>query len=159
MRWAIVAAFLTSTMFYVRESSAMFDMFRLCVFSAVRGVVLDHGRPVAGAKVMRSFGPPAKPVTDEAVTNEKGEFQLPAVFRTSVIAALLPHQPHIDQTIMITYGGKEFLGWAAAKWDYEENSETGGRPADVVCRLDSEPSKRGEIFGICEPIEPHVQSE
>ncbi len=128
----------------------MFDMFKLCVFSAIKGVVLERGQPVPGARVVRGYGPPDDPVIDETVTNERGEFHLPTIYRTSLFAALFPHEPVIRQNVTIQHGGREYPAWFAYKRDYDENTETDGKPAEVVCRLEAEPQRRGKIFGICE---------
>jgi hypothetical protein len=130
----------------------MFDNFKLCIFSEVRGIVLDHGRPVPGAKIVRTFDWHWTDETgrDEATTNEKGEFRMPAIFRTTVFGALIPHEPFVFQKISIVLDGKEIRAWATDKRDYELNSETGGKPPNITCRLENEVKHRGRIYGICE---------
>ena len=34
--------------------------------------------------------------------------------------------------------------------DYDDNSENKGRPLRVTCRLETEPARRADVFGICE---------
>ena len=148
----LVFALINSTA--IEKANAMFDKFRLCVFSAVKGVVLDHGRPVTGAKVLRTYEwgwGGDREERDEAVTDESGRFQMPAIFRTSVSGALIPHEPHISQLLTIVANGKEYMAWSVMKRDYEENSEVDGKPTSIICRLENEVGRHGTIYGICEP--------
>jgi hypothetical protein len=67
----------------VEKANAMFDMFRLCMFSAVKGSVRDHGQPVKGARIVRTYEwgwGGDKEERDETITNDSGEFVMPAVF-------------------------------------------------------------------------------
>lgn len=127
-------------------------MGKFCLFSAVQGVVLSQGQPVVGAVIERKFvwAWGNETSTDQAVTDANGEFHLSAIFRGSLLGSILPHQPHIVQTLRIQYQGKEYLAWAFAKMNYQENSELKGKPIALICRLENEPSHKGEIYGICE---------
>ncbi len=137
----------------VQDSYAMFDKFKLCVFSAVSGVVIDRGQPVNGAKVVRRFRWHWRDedVRDEAITDKDGRFQFPALYRTSVLAALLPHEPVIEQLITISHDSKEYMAWSVGKRDYDEDTESDGKPANITCRLENERTHHGRIYGICEP--------
>lgn len=127
-------------------------MGKVCVFSAVQGVVLSQNQPVAGAVINRKFiwtwG--KETGVDEAVTDANGEFRLPAIFRSSLLGSFLPHQPFIEQTLLILHQGKEYKAWMFDKMNYEENGELQGKPISLVCRLENEPSRKGEIYGICD---------
>ena len=129
-------------------------MGRMCLFSAVKGVVLDHGVPVEGATIERSYdwGWKNQSGSDNTLTGENGEFALPAIWGWSILGSLLPHEPFVTQTILITHGGKSYKGWLMDKRGYEENDELDGRPISVTCRLDTEPARHGKVFGICEPM-------
>ena len=128
-------------------------MGKKCLFSAVKGVVLEHGRPVEGAVIERSYEWAWKQQKggDSTTTDAQGAFALPVIWGRSLSASLLPHEPNVRQTILIRYAGKSYDAWFVNKGGYEENDELGGRPISVVCRLDSEPTRRGAVFGICEP--------
>lgn len=128
-------------------------MGKMCLFSAVHGVVLEHGQPVAGATIERSYNWAWKNRSgnDQATTDARGEFSLPAIWGSSVFGSLLPHEPMVEQTILIHVAGKTYKGWMLDKHNYAENGELGGRQIDIVCRLEAEPSHHGKVYGICEP--------
>jgi len=125
---------------------------KLCIFSAVQGIVLSQNQPVAGATIHRKFVWTWGKETgiDEAMTDAKGEFRLPAIFRSSLLGSFLPHQPFIEQTLLIKHQGQEYKAWMFDKMDYEENGELKGKPISLVCRLENPPSRQGEVYGICE---------
>ena len=88
-------------------------MGKKCLFSAVKGVVLDHGRPVEGAIIERSYKWSWKDQSggDNTTTDARGAFSLPVIWGHSLSASLLPHEPLISQTILIKYGGKSYDAW------------------------------------------------
>jgi len=127
-------------------------MTRKCLFSEVHGVVLDHGQPVAGARLERTWfwhwndergG-------DTTNTDAAGAFRFPAVNGRSLSGSLLPHEPVIEQKILIQHGGKTYRAWVFSKGEYGENGELDGRPIRLTCRLESEPTRKQGVFGICE---------
>lgn len=128
-------------------------MGKKCLFSAVTGVVLDHGKPVEGAVIERSYQWIWKGQNggDRTTTDAQGAFALPVIWGRSLSASLLPHEPFIRQTIRIRYGDRSFDAWFLNKGGYNENDELGGRPISLMCRLESQPARHGEVFGICEP--------
>lgn len=128
-------------------------MGNLCLFSAVTGVVLDHGRPVEGARLERSYEWRWKPESgrDETRTDADGRFRLPAITRGSLLGSLLPHEPFVRQTLLIHHAGRTYQAWMFNKGEYAENGELGGRPISLVCRLEASPEHHGEVYGICEP--------
>lgn len=128
-------------------------MGRMCLFSAVKGVVLDHGKPVEGAIIERSYewGWKSQLGSDSTSTNSHGDFHLPVIWGYSLLGSLLPHQPVVRQTILIKYGGKSYEAWLVNKMGYEQNDELDGRPITLTCRLEAEPARHGKVFGICEP--------
>lgn len=141
---ALLLGLMTTT-----EASAMG---KLCLFSAVQGVVLSQGQPVSDALVSRQFNWAwgKENGADETRTNAAGEFSLPAIFRNSLTASFLPHQPFIEQTILLKYQNREYKAWLFDKMDYEENSELGGKPISLRCSLENEPSRKNGVYGICE---------
>lgn len=156
-RWRVLGAgllavLLASVLFWttVDEANAMGNK---CLFSAVKGVVLDNGTPVQGARIERSYKWMWKDQTgaDGTVTDAAGAFSLPSIWGGSFFGSLLPHEPLVRQTILIKHAGKSYKAWMFNKGEYAENGELKGRPISLVCRLDAEPTHHGEVFGICEP--------
>ncbi len=128
-------------------------MGKMCLFSAVRGVVLDHGKPVAGATIERSYHWAWKDQAggDSTVTDDKGGFAFPAIWGHSLLGSLLPHEPFVEQTILIHHAGNTYKAWMLDKRNYKENGELGERPVSLVCRLEAEIEHHGKVYGICEP--------
>ncbi len=127
-------------------------MAKLVLFSAIQGRVLDNGKAVAGAQIERSWrwGWKNEDGADHTSTAADGSFALPAVVRSSLLGSLLPHESLVDQIITIQYSGKAYKAWAHFKRNYDDNGEHKGRPLRIICRLESEPARRSDVFGICE---------
>ncbi len=128
-------------------------MGRMCLFSAVRGVVLDHGQPVPGARVERSWKWRWKGTAggDSAISDVTGSFNFPAVWGTSLPGLLLPHEPFVEQTILVRAGGHTCTGWMLDKRNYDENGEIEGRPIVLTCHLETEAARkilRGHTDGL-----------
>jgi hypothetical protein len=142
-------------------------MGEVVLFSALSGKLSDKGKPVAGATLEREtkwrWG--KETIKDTATTTADGAFSFPAVKRKMLLGSLLPHEPVIEQTISVSYGGKSYMLWATDKRDYENNGElsyvargqTGLRtaadpkkPMSVTCRLEGEPHQNGNVFGLCD---------
>jgi hypothetical protein len=141
-----------------------FGMFKVCLFSPVKGKVVLNGQPVVGAVIERSYDWAWKNQKgrDETTTDQNGEFSLPAIYGTMILGSVMPHEPVIDQTINIQYQGKTHEAWYAHKHDYAENgeltySENGkltNRKLDVLCELSDTPQRHEEgilgYFGIAQ---------
>jgi len=127
-------------------------MGKMVLFSAVRGKVVQDGRPVQGAVVEREFKWAWKDETgrDNATTDANGEFSFSPVVRSSFFGSLLPHEPMVRQTILIRHGGQTYKAWMFDKGNYTDNGELKGRPIVMTCRLETQPQRRGEVFGICD---------
>ena len=127
-------------------------MAKMVIWSTMKGRVLMNGQPAAGALLKRTFFWHWKSENgaDETKANAAGEFSFPAIERSSFLGGLLPHEPVIEQAIVIEYLGKSYKAWNYAKRDYNMNDENQGRPIDVTCRLDAERAKHGEVMGLCE---------
>lgn len=128
-------------------------MGKMCLFSAVKGVVLDHGKPVAGARIERSYnwGWNGRKGGDETATDAQGAFALAALWDSSLLGSLLPHEPVVEQTILIHHGGSTYKAWMFDKHNYSENGELHGKPISLICRLEAEVAHHGDVYGICEP--------
>lgn len=125
----------------------------LTLFSEMSGQVLYHGSPVAGATLERHYtwhwNDESR--TDTATTDASGHFQLPAVTAKSFWAGLLPHQPVIEQSVLIRHQGKEYKAWLNTKYNYDDKGELQGRALRLVCRLENEPKPLEDDgpYGIC----------
>jgi hypothetical protein len=127
-------------------------MGKMVLFSAVQGTVTLADKPVAGAVIEREFDWAWKSEKgrDSVTTDASGAFSMPPIVRSSFLGSLLPHEPLVKQTITIEHAGKSYKAWVLFKRDYEDKGELAGKPIVLRCRLESEPQRRGEVFGICE---------
>ena len=119
-------------------------------FSEVHGVVLDHGKPVNGAVIERSYKSNWRgdQSVDRTKSDVNGKFYMSSISRFSLLAALLPHQPAISQKILITVNNKIFEAWVLFKTNYDNNGELEGKSIDVICDLANEPDYQNRFFGI-----------
>ena len=127
-------------------------MAKMVIFSEVQGKVLQNGVPVPDAVIEREFRWSWKDEVgnDVARTDQSGDFKLGRIERSSLLGSVLPHEPNIEQTILIKVGGKTYKAWMFRKRDYKLNGELDGKPIVMTCRLESEPAHTGKVFGICE---------
>ena len=130
-------------------------MGKLYLFSEVRGVVTQNGKPVGGATVEQTYAYDKK-ISRTTQSNDAGEFFFPEVVMRSFWASIMPHEPFVEQTIKINYGGHEYIAWAYDKRNYRQNGELDGKSIVMHCALESSPKRievRGavnSVFGICE---------
>lgn len=115
---------------------SILDTGKACTFSAMSGVILKNGEPVKHALVKRETHWQNK-VSDETTTDEKGYFEFPARFERS-IAAVLPQEFVVGQSIFVTHESNEYKIWAGVKRKKYENSETDGDPIKLTCELEQE---------------------
>jgi hypothetical protein len=118
-------------------SMSLFEPKKVCLFSAISGVITLNGEPVKGAfvkRVVEKFYSSGHN-TDETMTDDSGYFEMPAVFDQSRLGKFLPGEFSIPQQILVTYGGEEYKIWAGVKRTREENSEARGKPLEVDCTL------------------------
>lgn len=159
LRWWVVAIAL-SMVLALAGMSEVWAMGRMCMFSAVQGVVTEHGKPVAGAMVERQFNWAWKEETgiDRAQTDSEGRFHFCAIWRSSLLGGLLPHEPYVEQEIRIVQGDRSFIAWQLVRDSYQENSELFGQPIRLRCDLGNPARKhvlehnyaRHSIWGICD---------
>jgi hypothetical protein len=109
----------------------------LHLFSAVSGIVTDHGRPVAGAEIERWYRWHwrNRSAFDRTRTDSAGHFRFPEIAVLSFLAGVIPHQPLVEQTITIRHGGREYLAWEHARNSYQPTDELGGLALDFNCDL------------------------
>ncbi len=107
---------------------------KLCIFSAISGVITLNGQPVANAKVIRTASK-ERDHQDETTTDENGHFAFPPMYERS-IAKYLPMEFVASQEIMVEYKNKSYKLWSGVKWKPEENAESRGKPLVVQCQLE-----------------------
>jgi hypothetical protein len=156
-RWWIAGIALIAALALLPKESRSMSLMHL--FSPVQGVVVRAGKPVESAKVTRRYlwHWKDKEGKDQVVTDRDGGFAFAEVTASSFLGGLLPHQPLIDQEIVISHDGTEYKAWVHAKGDYVLNSENEGRPLQMHCDLDApekvsviSAAKSKKFFGICE---------
>jgi hypothetical protein len=118
-------------------SMSLFEPKKVCLFSAISGVITLNGEPVKGAHVKRVVEKfySSGHNTDETMTDDSGYFEMPAVFDQSRLGKFLPGEFSIPQQIFVTYGGEEYKIWEGVKRTREENAESRGKPLVVQCEL------------------------
>lgn len=123
---------------------------KLVLFSEVHGQVVDRGKPVAGAIVIRYYrwSWNKKEGTDQTVTDDDGQFTFKSITTRSITASLFPHQPFISQKLDIQFGKKVYEAWRTGKMNYDHNGELKGKAIDIICEIDTEPEWKDEVFGI-----------
>jgi hypothetical protein len=167
LRKAAFLAFALALSAFLAGCGEVKAMGEVVLFSELSGKVLDKGKPVGDLTLNREvqwvWG--KETITDNVKTSKDGSFFFPAIKRKMFLGSFLPHQPVIDQKISVAYGGKSLLLWSVTKHNYDNNSElfftnptTGAnsfyrdpaKPMSVTCSLESSPSHRGKIYGLCE---------
>ncbi len=110
------------------------------MFSEVQGVVLKAGKPLAGAKVVRTYTWAWNDAeqTDQVTTDASGKFSFALAKRLSFITSIFPHEPVIYQRIEISYENNEYLAWRLTKHNYDENGELKGKKINIKCDIDTE---------------------
>ncbi|MCR6652164.1 MAG: transthyretin-like family protein [Cellvibrionaceae bacterium] len=107
-------------------------------FSKISGVVTLDGKPAANAKITRTVNL-NKDKVDYTYTDEKGYFEMPAVFQRTV-TKFLPQEFVAKQDIVVQYDGNSYDIWSGVKRTPEENAEARGKTLNVQCELNSEKS-------------------
>ncbi len=150
-RWLAPLGILAFLLIFSTGSHAMGKMY---LFSEVRGTVTQKGQPVQGAKVEREFRWAWKDETgrDAVVTDAKGQFAFPTVSRSSLLGSLLPHEPMVQQTILIKHQDQTYKAWMFDRGNYKDRGELNGKPIVLKCDLDAPLSHKGAVYGICEIV-------
>ena len=131
----------------------LFDIGKVCLFSATTGVVTLDGAPLAGVEVERAYKWQGTEYTREtATTDAEGRFAFPAAYGRSV-AKYTPVEPVVHQRILLRREGREYLAWERSKRDYDEDTELEGKKIDLRCDLSNEvrdvQMARGVVSGLC----------
>ncbi len=136
------------------------DAGKVCLFSGMSGIIKLDGKPVSGAKLIRSVKKEKKRF-DETITDENGRFEFKPIFERT-ITKFLPMEFVVQQVIWVHYEGKEYKMWSGVKRTEEENAESRGKPLVVTCDLNSEESlievNGSPIFSLCKwDVEPDTK--
>lgn len=146
-------------------------MFSFCLFSSVDGCITHHGIPIEEAIVERIhssawFDGDTKK-SDTTVSDREGKFHFDPIFAPwsiDRIFAWLPHEPVVNQKILITVNDISYVAWIHSKhtymidgelalWD-ERIHKTIPRRIIISCELEN-PEKRHEpyeVYGIGEIV-------
>lgn len=127
----------------------------LILFSAVKGRVLDHGKPAVGLKIERStfWNMEKFPRQEFTTTDEEGYFNFPEARGTADFGFLakLFHVPTVSQRLYLQSAEKEVLLYASSRGNYEPNTETGFEEIQLTCDLKNEKSSTDDFYKIrCE---------
>ena len=127
-----------------------FNFAKVCLYSEVSGVVTLHGKPVAGAEIIRkAWWPDEKLHTDNTTTDAQGAFHFAPMFAFSLLRQYIPMETVIEQTMFIRFQGKEYPAWSGAKRDFDlKNEFEDGKPRTLICELTEKPAIKGEKFGL-----------
>ena len=127
-----------------------FDFAKACLYSEVSGVVTLHGKPVAGAEIIRkAWWPDEKLHTDTTTTDAQGAFHFAPMFVFSLIHQYIALEPVIEQSMLIRFQGKEYPAWHGHKRDFDIRNEfEDNKPRTLICELTEEPIMKGEKFGL-----------
>lgn len=127
------------------------DIGKVCLFSNMSGVITLNGEPVTNAKLVRTVDL-SGPKSDETTTDQKGQFEFPAIF-TRTLSKHLPQEFASKQEIIVHINGETYTMWSAVKRTPDENSESRGKPLVVSCELNSEENlikvNNSPIFSLC----------
>ncbi|MFT3869523.1 MAG: hypothetical protein QM715_13800 [Nibricoccus sp.] len=124
-------------------------MFKVCLFSPVKGKVVFKGQPVAGAVIERhcKWNWKKTEQTDQTTTDVNGEFSMPGIYSWMGVVQLVPHEPVIHQQLEIKHEGRTYNAWTHFKHEYGEFAELDickalgdgpsldGKPIDLLCDL------------------------
>lgn len=134
--WKLMLAFAVVVCIQGVAAMTIFDAGKVCLFSKISGTIVLNGRPVANALVVRKVNL-NKDKVDQAATDEKGYFEMPAVFQRTV-TKFLPQEFVVKQDITVRYQDKDYDIWSGVKRTPEENAESRGEDLVVFCELTKE---------------------
>ncbi len=138
---------------------AISDFGKVCLFSAISGVITLDGKPVANARLVRTANRDSAK-TDETTTDKDGHFSLPVMFERTV-TKYLPQEFVVKQDILVYYKDAKYDMWSGVKRKPEENTESRGKPLVVKCELSQEKKfkqvNNSPIISLCEwEAEPDI---
>jgi hypothetical protein len=141
---ALFAAASIPFLIFVPWDSSFFRGVRqdnLVLSSAVNGQLLDHGKPVEQAKVMRElyWNMDAEPRKEITSTDVNGNFQFPELRGAAEFGFLVKlfHVPVISQEIFLTQPNKKIILYSKTRSSYDPKFETGYDEIQFTCDLAS----------------------
>ena len=115
---------------------SIFDVGKVCTFSQISGVILNHGEPVKNTIIVRRVDYQGDS-EDETRTDDMGHFTMPSLFERSV-TKLLPQEFVVGQSLLIQRDGELVEFHMGVKRKPEENVEGRGKALEVTCELTDE---------------------
>ncbi|PIE83284.1 MAG: hypothetical protein CSA09_02090 [Candidatus Contendobacter odensis] len=136
---------------------------QLCVFSEVKGIVLQNGVPIANATIEQRYFLGDKPYSNTTASDSQGQFKFPVAYSSSFFRSIMPHEPIVRQKIFIQHNGESYEAWNYTKRNYRVNGERDGRALIMKCDLNTEPTAKEayknamgqsiNYYGICELVD------
>ena len=131
------------------------------LFSEIHGVLLDGGKPLAGARLQRSWHWQNNDTkgSDSTTTDAAGHFHFPMVTARSLLMSILPLEKLVRQSISLTTPEGERPIWEGFKRNYRRGGEIDlfneqpGGSLTVRCDLQAANRTTGGIAGPCEFID------
>lgn len=111
-------------------------MAKYVLFSAVSGTVYLNGAAVAEARIERKYywRWSNERASDETTTDAQGRFSLKQI-EASSMSAWLPHEPYVEQSILVHYRGQQYEVWGYDKRNYSTNGELDGKAIKLRIEL------------------------
>jgi hypothetical protein len=127
----------------------------LILFSAVKGRVLDHGKPAVGLKIGReTFWNMEKfPRQEFTTTDKEGYFAFPELRATADFGFLakLFHVPTVTHRLDLFHNGEVINMYSGGRSSYEPSVETGYPIIELQCDLSTKYMFRGSMPSVdCE---------
>ena len=144
----LIAVAFSAVLFIVLSQQVNADMFgwfkkdELELSPKIKGTVTLHGKPIAGAKIIRTLTYSDKKFNDNTITDEQGQFQLPVKkvkMRTSSM-----FDTAVTQSIDVVHGNKLTNIWTAGTTNTLDYDSIHKLLSDMKCELTS-PEMRLEI--------------
>lgn len=108
----------------------------------VNGILTLHGKPIAGAKILRRLTYSDKEFNDSAITDEQGHFQLPV--KTVKLRVSSMFDTAVTQNLVVEYANKQTEIWTAGTTNTLNYDSIHKLLSDMTCELTS-PDMRLEI--------------
>ena len=120
------------------------------LFSEVDGIVTKNGKPCVGAKIeQKVYTASSEEIAATTSTDDMGRFAFEEISQNKGLLGFLPSEFVATQRLVISYEGKEYLGWAYTKRSPTKNSESDGKSFSLVCDLSKPPVEDDKYNGIC----------
>jgi hypothetical protein len=114
-----------------RQVAAAANERQIVLFSALEGRVIQGGKPLANAVLIREwdFAEDSVVGKDEVKTDARGYFRFPAVLHSYKPPIFLAQEMYVAQLIRVKATNKEWRVWSGSKRDHTAGSE---RSQDII---------------------------